>query len=59
MAGVPSIVYGFFGLVLIVPLIRQTFRRNRDQYAGSLCFTWNDDPSDHHRSYRICDPQRT
>ena len=25
MAGVPSIVYGFFGLVLIVPLIRQTF----------------------------------
>ena len=25
MAGIPSIVYGFFGLVLIVPLIRQTF----------------------------------
>lgn len=25
MAGVPSIVYGFFGLVLIVPLIRETF----------------------------------
>lgn len=25
MAGVPSIVYGFFGLVLIVPLIRQIF----------------------------------
>ena len=25
MAGVPSIVYGFFGLVLMVPLIRNTF----------------------------------
>ena len=25
MAGVPSIVYGFFGLVLMVPLIRSTF----------------------------------
>lgn len=25
MAGVPSIVYGFFGLVLLVPLIRQIF----------------------------------
>mgnify|MGYP000834694682 CR=1 FL=1 len=25
MAGVPSIVYGFFGLILIVPLIRQLF----------------------------------
>ncbi|MDO4308513.1 MAG: phosphate ABC transporter permease subunit PstC [Eubacteriales bacterium] len=25
MAGVPSIVYGFFGLILLVPLIRQIF----------------------------------
>lgn len=25
MAGIPSIVYGFFGLILIVPLIRQIF----------------------------------
>ena len=25
MAGVPSIVYGFFGLVVLVPFIRQTF----------------------------------
>ena len=25
MAGIPSIVYGFFGLVLMVPLIRNTF----------------------------------
>ena len=23
MAGIPSVVYGFFGLVLIVPLMRQ------------------------------------
>ena len=57
MAGVPSIVYGFFGLILIVPLT--DFRRNRNQYAGSLCSAWNDDPADYHRSYGICDPQRT
>lgn len=25
MAGIPSIVYGFFGLILLVPLIRQVF----------------------------------
>jgi phosphate transport system permease protein len=25
MAGIPSVVYGFFGLVLVVPLIQQTF----------------------------------
>ena len=25
LAGIPSIVYGFFGLVLLVPLIRETF----------------------------------
>ena len=35
------------------------FRRNRNQYAGSLCSAWNDDPADNHRSYGICDPQRT
>ena len=27
------------------------FRRNRNQYAGSLCSAWNDDPADYHRSY--------
>ncbi|MGI6071264.1 MAG: phosphate ABC transporter permease subunit PstC [Blautia sp.] len=30
MAGIPSIVYGFFGLVLIVPLIRQMFPKEGD-----------------------------
>lgn len=28
MAGIPSIVYGFFGLVVIVPFIRNTFGGN-------------------------------
>lgn len=27
MAGIPSIVYGFFGMVVIVPFIREHFRR--------------------------------
>ncbi len=38
MAGVPSIVYGFFGLVVMVPLIRNTFggTGNKCWLAASL-----------------------
>ena len=54
MAGVPSIVYGFFGLVLMVPLIRSTFRRNRNELAGSFTSSGDCDSSDDHRTYRIC-----
>lgn len=32
MAGIPSIVYGFFGLVVLVPFIRTTFRA---QFGGN------------------------
>lgn len=28
LAGIPSVVYGFFGLVIVVPLIRETFGGN-------------------------------
>ena len=59
MAGVPSIVYGFFGLILIVPLIRQIFGGTGTSMLAACVSAWNDDPADYHRSYGICDPQRT
>lgn len=34
LAGIPSVVYGFFGLVVMVPFVRQTFSGN-----GSSIFT--------------------
>ncbi|MDR1602213.1 MAG: phosphate ABC transporter permease subunit PstC [Tannerella sp.] len=38
LAGIPSVVYGFFGLVVFVPLIQQTFRlpAGETALAGSL-----------------------
>ena len=37
MAGVPSIVYGFFGLIVIVPFIRETFGgRGTSMLAASV-----------------------
>ena len=54
MAGVPSIVYGFFGLVLMVPLIRKHLRWNRNKLAGSVPSSGDHDPSDDHWTYRIC-----
>lgn len=32
MAGIPSVVYGFFGLMVLVPFIRDTFR---DRFGGN------------------------
>jgi phosphate transport system permease protein len=38
LAGIPSVVYGFFGLVVVVPLIQQLFRLNVGEtaLAGSI-----------------------
>lgn len=38
LAGIPSVVYGFFGLVVIVPLIQQTFNLpvGETAFAGSI-----------------------
>lgn len=38
LAGIPSVVYGFFGLVVIVPLIQQVFKLpvGETAFAGSL-----------------------
>ncbi|MCD7825621.1 MAG: phosphate ABC transporter permease subunit PstC [Clostridiaceae bacterium] len=32
LAGIPSVIYGFFGLMVIVPFVRNTFR---DQFGGN------------------------
>jgi len=38
LAGIPSVVYGFFGLIVLVPLIQQTFNLpvGETAFAGSL-----------------------
>jgi phosphate transport system permease protein len=38
LAGVPSVVYGFFGLVVLVPLVQETFKLSTGQTAltGSI-----------------------
>ena len=33
MAGIPSVVYGFFGLMVLVPFVRNTFRPVLQQYG--------------------------
>lgn len=58
LAGIPSIVYGFFGLVVLVPFIREHFKNSNGQ--SILCASdssGNHDPADHHRSVRTDDPR--
>ena len=53
LAGIPSIVYGFFGLVVLVPFIRE----HRTEYSLCVDSSGNHDPADHHRSVRTDDPR--
>ena len=39
LAGIPSVVYGFFGLMIIVPWVRDTFRPYYGGNGLSLCRT--------------------
>lgn len=47
MAGVPSVVYGFFGLVCIVPLMQDLTGHEWLYHADSIHLTWHHDPADH------------
>ena len=48
LAGIPSIVYGFFGLMVVVPFIRDNF--------GGVNRTRSYDSSDNHRCVRVGNP---
>ncbi len=41
LAGIPSIVYGFFGLVVIVPFVREHFKGNGNTYIYRIDPSWN------------------
>ena len=38
LAGIPSVVYGFFGLMIIVPWVRDTFSSLLWEVTDSACF---------------------
>ena len=59
MAGVPSIVYGYFWSGSPGTADPPAVRRNRKQYAGSMYPSGNHDPSDDHRSYGIGSTKRS
>lgn len=49
MAGVPSIVYGFFGLTTLVPLIREMFGgRGAAVHPDGVAAAGHHDSADHH-----------
>ena len=59
LSGIPSIVYGYFGLGSPGTTDPSAVRRNRKQYAGSMYPSGNHDPSDDHRSYGIGSTKRS
>ena len=70
LAGIPSVVYGFFGMVVLVPLIRDFGRTlkgagvvhssgNGSSILTASIFHNGDDPSDDHRNNRSCDQSST
>ena len=56
LAGIPSVVYGFFGLCVLVPWVRSTVRWKWKQHFNGIGSAWYHDPAKHHRSFRIGDP---
>lgn len=38
LAGIPSVIYGFFGLVVLVPFIRETFGGTGSSMLTASCF---------------------
>lgn len=58
MAGIPSVVYGFFGLVVMVPMVREIFsipgkRVNGNSMAYSITAARTYDTSDNNKCFRI------
>lgn len=59
LAGIPSIVYGFFRTCGACSVRKNGFRRKRKQYAYSLDFAWNNDFADNYRCIGKCDKKCT
>ena len=70
LAGIPSVIYGFFGLVVVVPLIREFGTAlykagsrkepgKRKQHPDRVPDPGHDDPADHHRHDGERDARRT
>ena len=57
LAGIPSIVYGFFGLVVITPMIRNTFGGSGKKHSDRLHPAWNHDSANHHQCIGISNPR--
>ena len=50
LAGIPSIVYGFFGLMVVVPLMQQLFRQHQRQGHSHSVYPFGYyDPAHHHQ----------
>ena len=65
LAGIPSVVYGFFGLVVLVPMVREfgrTLKQNRGKSrrrkrTSHYVDHSDDDLANNHRNHRECDPR--
>ena len=61
LAGIPSVVYGFFGIVVLVPMVRaeRTVGRKRQVDAHGVHPARHHDSADHHRRGRACPSRRS
>jgi phosphate transport system permease protein len=59
MAGIPSIVYGFFGLMVIVPTMQTLFWRQWKGHINRFCSAWNYDTADYNRYCGISHSRRS
>ena len=57
LAGIPSIVYGFFGLVVLVPALQAMFGQ-RQEHRHGLHHARHHDPADHHQRFGIVAARR-
>ena len=56
MAGVPSVVYGFFGLVVFVPWLRELTGNGTTMFTG-ITSSWNYDSAHSNRGCRVGDQE--
>ena len=56
LAGIPSIVYGFFGLVVMVPFVREHFKGNGQSILTAALVTWNHDLTYNYQRVRVIHP---